>query len=444
MLAAMKATNLHGILGSIVAATLASACGGSSEEGTPGGLGGAPATMECIDTAPALTRGLNTPQPFDYLGVYQGQSGSDPTLLESSGTECGGASDATVCAAAVAEARPDCYLTSATNCAENGLRIAAQSISYHYLVRTQGDDVQDISTKDALLSLLGSVDTPNEAALVLWAQGQDIDCNAVYADGSGKFVTDADVMTSDCPFTWQLHRITVSPDGSVAMKPIAEPKVGSSCAGRRPEGLAACEGSEGSELGRYFAGLYHLETAAVVAFALLERELVAHGAPRSLIERARRARAEEVHHSRIMLELAKRFGGALEPVRVELRPVRPLLEIALENVVEGCVRETYGAACAHFQARRATDPEVRAAMSVIATDETSHAELSADLDVWLREQLSAGELTQLEEARERAVAELDADLARDLQPAINSVAGMPTAAQAASLMQGLRRALWAA
>jgi hypothetical protein len=57
-------------------------------------------------------------------------------------------------------------------------------------------------------------------------------------------------------------------------------------------------------------------------------------------------------------------------------PARSLEELAVENAVEGCVRETYGALTAIWQARTAKDPSVAAAVRRIARDETRHAALS--------------------------------------------------------------------
>jgi hypothetical protein len=50
------------------------------------------------------------------------------------------------------------------------------------------------------------------------------------------------------------------------------------------------------------------------------------------------------------------------------RRPRSLVELALENIREGCVRETWGAACAVVQSMKATDLEVRRAMRAIARD----------------------------------------------------------------------------
>jgi hypothetical protein len=78
----------------------------------------------------------------------------------------------------------------------------------------------------------------------------------------------------------------------------------------------------------------------------------------------------------VMKKLARRAGGHVPGVQVQALHVRSLEEMALENVVEGCVRETFGAVVAMIQAERAGDARVRRAMRRIARDETRHAELS--------------------------------------------------------------------
>ena len=126
--------------------------------------------------------------------------------------------------------------------------------------------------------------------------------------------------------------------------------------GRGYEGmeLAAVRGQT-SPLGRYLAETAQLEGAAVDAFRILRDELLAHGAPDELVRAAEEARADEVRHARTTRSLAGRFGPTPPQPRARRRPVRPLEAIAVENAVEGCVRETYGALLAHHQASAAED-----------------------------------------------------------------------------------------
>jgi rubrerythrin len=62
--------------------------------------------------------------------------------------------------------------------------------------------------------------------------------------------------------------------------------------------------------------------------------------------------------------------------------VRPLAEAAAEAVREGCVAETLAALQASEQLARASDDQVRAALTRIATDEARHAELAYRFVRW--------------------------------------------------------------
>jgi hypothetical protein len=215
------------------------------------------------------------------------------------------------------------------------------------------------------------------------------------------------------------------------------------CAGRRPTCLVpAPPSAAASALGRYFAGLAHLESAAVVAFAILERELGEHDAPAELIAAARKALGDEVRHADIMGRLAQRFAAKPAPVELEKRKRRCLLEIALENATEGCVRETYGALSAHYQATAADDPELRGAWAIIAPEETEHAELAHALHRWLMPKLSEDERQGVVSALRETLQALSSELLVEPEAELVSGAGVPDAAHARQLYGALERELF--
>jgi len=146
--------------------------------------------------------------------------------------------------------------------------------------------------------------------------------------------------------------------------------------GRRPEGMLETCAFESNEAGGYFAQIAQLEAASVIAFRVLRDELRAHGAPKALVRAAARAARDEIRHARATGALARRFGGTPRAAAVVRGARRSLEAIALENAVEGCVRETYGALLATRQALLSRDHGVRAAMMLIARDEPRHASLS--------------------------------------------------------------------
>ena len=179
--------------------------------------------------------------------------------------------------------------------------------------------------------------------------------------------------------------------------------------GRRPAGLAAEPALAAAlRLDEWLVRAAHLEAASVPAFAQLERELAAHGAPERLVAGARRARADEVRHAAIMGALARAAGARLVPVDVAPTPLRPLVEIARENAVEGCVRETAGAVVAARQARAFADPQLQRVFAAIAADERRHANLAWAVDDWVRPRLTVAERRSVDGARAAAIRQLAA------------------------------------
>jgi len=215
--------------------------------------------------------------------------------------------------------------------------------------------------------------------------------------------------------------------------------------GRRPAGLLPAEVARGSShVGAYLASCARLEAASVHAFARLARELEAHGTPRRLVARAAGAAADEVRHALSMRAHARRLGGV--PLRARIASgssgPRPLIELALENAVEGCVRETYGALSALWQARAACDVPLRRALRAIARDEARHAELSWDLAAWLDTKLAPAERKTVRAAMHAAVAQLERDVAAEPKLECVHAAGVPGAAQARGLFESLREVVW--
>ena len=181
---------------------------------------------------------------------------------------------------------------------------------------------------------------------------------------------------------------------------------GNGCEGRRPAGLGGRVLRYLDELAEYFARAAYLEAASVPAFTFLHEELVLHGAPRALAARALTARADEVRHARLMGWLARRLGVTPEAPAALRRKPRALLDMAIENAVEGCVRETWGALLAAYQAERSTNAPVRRVMAVIAREELEHAQLGHEVAEWLDRKLTRSQRRRVQVARLCAVVEL--------------------------------------
>ena len=115
--------------------------------------------------------------------------------------------------------------------------------------------------------------------------------------------------------------------------------------------------------------------------------------------------------------------------------------MAIENAVEGCVRETYGAAVAALQGESAGNLSVRRAMRAIAVDEAEHASLAWSIDAWARRRLAPRERAQVEAARGQARAELIAKVQESAAPELTATLGLATPAAAEHLIRALA-ALW--
>ena len=217
------------------------------------------------------------------------------------------------------------------------------------------------------------------------------------------------------------------------------------CEGRAHAALSSrAEGAGPTPLAAWLARAAHAEAASVKAFVALGRELTAHGAPAVLIAGCQRAATEEVDHARRMGALAAAFGGCPTKPRMGPTPVRSLLDLAIENAVEGCVRETWSAMVAHWQALHAAEPEVRAVMARIAADEARHGELAHAIHDWAMSRLSDDERATVHAARQRAIAGLLEGLAEPVDAELAQCAGVPAPQQALYLARQLADQLWAA
>jgi hypothetical protein len=113
-------------------------------------------------------------------------------------------------------------------------------------------------------------------------------------------------------------------------------------------------------------------------------------------------------------------------------------------MVEGCIRETFGALVAAWQASHAADPEIACALQKVARDELRHAALSWAIARWSESALSAAERASIAAAREAAIDELVAEAERPLHPELVEIAGLPSGASQVRMLDGLRASLWAA
>lgn len=426
-------TRLPRLLSDLVRLTLATtalaACGGTTSE--PGGRAGGSRTSSpsaAVHTPSACYPhhyGWKPGIPVDYVAYGRPAGGPALENVWPVGVACAHAGDPSDCER----------------------RLGALTGAYVY---TRGDEVGAITTPEEIAAFLAPIDTLDEAGSV--AQAARYQCWICDSGNQSRVSETPDgyvverMLHASADGRESSATVTVSRDGSLTTSNVAE--VTSICdhgtvsEGRRPEGLEPVATPGGNDLGRYFARVAHLEAASVVAFRRLEVELRAHGAPEGLLTKLRAARADEIRHARATRRIARRFGNRPAPVRVaEARP-RTLVEIAIENITEGCVRETFGAMVALFRAQRAADTEIATAWQGIAVDESRHASLSWELAEWLDERITADERRAVDDAFEAAVAALDDELGHEPPHTLALLAGAPNAREERALFACLSDAVF--
>lgn len=388
----------------------------------------------CVDGQWRALGGVRPAPDYDSVARYAARGfapvGGPAELL---GEECRAASNRDACEASVQE--------------------LTQSTWGNYFFTTRGDELRVHQSEDEVLALLGgSIDTPDEALLRVWHAGYSITCDDLARTGVREVADGFEVIATQTgggcgsPVIVSRYLFFVGRDG--AMTELSREEIERhedwGCEGRRPEGLLPVGADVPADpVGRWFASMARLEQSAVDAFHGVADELGAHGAPAALIAAARVAADDEVRHHEAMSRLARRFGAAPIPAEIVPHPVRPLYAIALENAVEGCIRETYGALAAYRQAYAATDAEVAAAMADIAADEARHAELSWEIAAWIEPRLTDAERAELAIARARAFAELRAEAETEPDAALVERAGVPDAKTALALLDHLAATVFA-
>jgi len=210
--------------------------------------------------------------------------------------------------------------------------------------------------------------------------------------------------------------------------------------GRRPAGLVEARAVATSAAGAWLAELAWLEEASVHAFRCLATELAAMGAPRPLVRCALRAVRDEMRHARVVTRLARRRGATPARAHVKRARARSLAAFALENAVEGCVRESYGALVATWQATHAPDADVARAMARVAADETRHAALAWSISRWLHARLDDATRARVSSAMRGALASLRCEV-RATDAATARALGLPDGKTGATLVDGFARAL---
>jgi hypothetical protein len=400
--------------------------------------------VDCDEGSFPSVRGLQPSVIPDVLALRAvrtlgGEPRGAPATLSSAGTACATATDAGVCQSSYDALAP----------ASGFAASCRQLCSDYHLAITRGDEVRAIASLDELKAFLAPIDTAQEALLIAFAHGYGFDCTridrgAAKATGSGWDVIATSGSTCGPGTAYVRNYLSVTAEGALTEQRNEVIEYGNpNCAiGRRPPGLRTSGRSDCADaLGRFFAEAAHLEAASVPAFERLVDELTALGAPVALVERARLAALEEIDHARTTAALARRFEARVEAPSLSDHPLRTRVALALDNAREGCVRETFGALVANYQALHAGDAELRQALEGIAVDETRHAELSWAMAGWLEAGLSAGERARVRRARRDALAQLERELDAPVDPVLVAEAGLPPPHVAQALLSSIREQL---
>ena len=156
------------------------------------------------------------------------------------------------------------------------------------------------------------------------------------------------------------------------------------------------------ELARAWSADALMEHASIASFARFSLELLALGAPVTLVEAAQQAALDETRHAQLCFALGSRFAGhALGPTPLDLSGLevgRGLGELAVVVLREGAIGETLAAALARAQLALVGDEQCREVLEVIAADEAEHALLAWRFLRYAVERGGAGVIRRLREA----------------------------------------------
>lgn len=133
------------------------------------------------------------------------------------------------------------------------------------------------------------------------------------------------------------------------------------------------------------------EHSSIAGFHRFALELMAHGAPPELIERAQLAAMQETEHARLCFALASAYAGAPLgpgplPIGRSASIAESLVALAVATAEEGAIGEALAAHGAAVALMRASDPAVRHVLSRVVKEEGAHAELAWATLRWAVEQ----------------------------------------------------------
>jgi hypothetical protein len=236
------------------------------------------------------------------------------------------------------------------------------------------------------------------------------------------------------------RRLTVAIDNAPANDRY---RLGALAPGRSPEGFEPPPLAPWVDaVGAWFARAATFERASIHAFERLAVELAAHDAPPALVARARQSADDERRHDALMVAMAFRRGVEVPEFTAPVATPRSLRAVAVENMSEGCVRETWSALVTWWQAKHCADPRAAKAFFEIAVDETRHAQLAWDVAAWIAPKLDEVSSARLRRARDVTVDAVSEEAFAEVDPALVLFAGLPSSDDALGLLTELDAQLW--
>ncbi|MDX2018764.1 MAG: ferritin-like domain-containing protein [Deltaproteobacteria bacterium] len=315
-----------------------------------------------------------------------------------------------------------------------------------FLLAKSEQGITIMKTAEALAQFLAPIDTVAEASAVAqYFSASSLECS----DKRSGVTCDGDAFTvvafqAVCSGTDSWLKIKVPHSGAAPTTEVIETKRSGCAIGRIPDGCDTQNAPQArwGSLAEFWSECAGLEAASIPAFHMLAEDLRRLNAPHGLIAEALSSAEDETRHAAVVFELAARAGGTSQDVRVPRRAPKSLFDMAHENAVEGCVRETFGAFVAAYQAQAASDPRAKAVFARIAEDELKHAALSHAIATWAGPQLSDGERALIDRDRSQLIAQLRRATATQHAPEVYEAAGYPSGSVALRMLDVLETNVW--
>ncbi|KAK4045115.1 hypothetical protein OUZ56_032523 [Daphnia magna] len=348
---------------------------------------------------------------YDSLAVYTGGTRSAVT-----GTPCRIAKDPAACTARVEEIR------------------AAGTGSY--FVATDADGATLLTDRKDLLSVLTPIRTPNAAILSLWFDGYLVECPGSASKGTASGIEGGLDKRVDCgPHTRERRRVAIDGSYSVLESDVLVTML--ACTGRRFEELADVAASPKTRSANSSQNSPTWRRQASMRSRAWKRNspttgrrhtcLDACAGPVATKSATRRRWASSPPSTAEWCPRRNADATGAGPRRN--RPGKPHRRVPAGDLRRGGRRLPSGA--------RAEDRAIAGAMVSIARDEAAHAELSWAIDAWATGLLDGAAHKRLDAAYDAALAELRQQIAVEPGKTVATRAGIPTAAQASALLEGV-------